>query len=42
MRLSAFQGEDYIAIGCSTGVYISKRAVDHSELSKLSPVLVTN
>ena len=38
MRLSAFQGENYIAIGCTTGIYVSKRTIDYCESSKLSSV----
>jgi len=28
--LFAFQGENYIAIGCTTGIYVSKRTIDYS------------
>jgi hypothetical protein len=28
MRLSAFEGEDYIAVGCTSGIYVSKRSAD--------------
>ena len=37
--------ENYIAIGCTSGIYVSKRTErpeDYSESSRLSPVLVTN
>jgi hypothetical protein len=36
--ISAFQGELYIAIGCTSGIYVSKRAIDCCESSKLPPV----
>jgi hypothetical protein len=38
MRLSAFQREDYIAIGCTSGIYVSKRVegIDYCESSKNS------
>lgn len=38
MRLSAFQGENYIAIGCTTGIYVSKRTIEYCESSNLSLV----
>jgi hypothetical protein len=31
MQLSAFEGEDYIAVGCTSGIYLSKHAVDYRE-----------
>ena len=37
--------ENYIAIGCTSGIYVSKRTErteDYCEWSRLSPVLVTN
>ncbi len=39
------QRENYIAIGCTSGIYVSKRTErteDYCELSRLSPVLVMN
>jgi hypothetical protein len=44
MRPSAFQGESYIAVGCTRGVYISKYATEYceSESLELSLILVTN
>jgi hypothetical protein len=41
------QRENYIAIGCTSGIYVSKRTERtedycESESSRLSPVLVTN
>jgi hypothetical protein len=42
MRISAFEEEDYIAIGSASGIYVSKHAVDHCESSKLSFVLVAD
>jgi hypothetical protein len=39
------QRENYIAIGCTSGVYVSRRTErteDYCKLSRLSPVLVTN
>jgi hypothetical protein len=37
--------ENYIAIGCTSGIYVSRRTErteDYSESSRLSPVLDTN
>jgi hypothetical protein len=28
MRLSAVQGEDYIAVGCTSGIYVSERTAN--------------
>jgi hypothetical protein len=42
MNLSAFQGEGYIAVGCTSGVYLSKRADEYCKLSELPLPLVTN
>jgi hypothetical protein len=39
MSLLASQGEGYIAVGCTNGIYVSKRATDYSELSGLQLVL---
>ena len=44
MRPSVFQGESYIAVGCTRGVYISKHATEYceSESLELSLISVTN
>lgn len=42
MSLSAFQGVGYIAVGCTSGVYVSKRAAEYCELSELPLPLVVN
>jgi hypothetical protein len=45
---SEFPGEtreDYIAIGCTSGVYVTKRTErteDYGESSRPSPIIVTN
>ena len=39
------QRENYIAIGCTSGIYVSRRTErteDYCESSRLTPVLVTN
>ena len=38
IRLSAFRGEGYIAVGCTNGIYVSKRTTD-CESSKVPLVL---
>ena len=40
MGLSAFQGEGYIAVGCTSGIYVSKRATEYCESSELLLPLV--
>lgn len=42
--LSAYpsQGEGYIAVGCTTGIYVSKRVAEYCGLSELTLLLVTN
>ena len=39
MSLLAYQGEGYIAVGCTSGIFVSKRAADYCELSGLQLVL---
>lgn len=41
MQLSAFEAEDYITVGCTSGIYLSKHAVNYCESLYLSRVLVT-
>jgi hypothetical protein len=42
MGFSAFQREGYIAVGCTTGVYVSKRAAEYCESLALPLVFATN
>lgn len=41
MELPAFQKRNYLAVGCTNGVYVGIRA-DSCELYRISLVLVTN
>ena len=40
MRPLALQGESYIAVGCTRGVYISKRATEYCGSESLEPSLI--
>jgi hypothetical protein len=42
MQLSASGGEGYIAVGCTSGIYVSKRATDHCESPELPHIPATN
>jgi|SRR5712672_1177140 len=42
MQLSAFQGTNYLVIGCTNGIYVRDLVNDSRESSRLLPVLIVN